>query len=226
MTTTNDDRAARALRNVAARVAVATLVVLGILAVAAVLWAGRVVVALLFLAIVIASAIRPSVEALRRRRVPRGVGVSLHYAVLLGLTALVLWWVIPAAIDQVQAALGPSNGLREEAQSVRLSPFGSRDSQVSPAHLEFPLLDPQVARELGIVTGRALLAPGRYDGSLRKCSATREPANTPKTMRIAVMPRGAVCLALRKTTSVKMMATAKPTMPPAIRPTHSTAEEA
>jgi hypothetical protein len=45
-------------------------------------------------------------------------------------------------------------------------------------------------------------------------------------MRIAVTPRGAVSLALRKTTSVKMMATAKPTMPPAIRPTHSTAEEA
>ena len=118
MTTTNDDRAARALRTLAARVAVATLVVLGILAVVAVLWAGRIVVALLFFAIVIASAIRPSVEALKRRRVPRGVGVLLHYAVLLGLTALVLWLVIPAAIDQVQAALGPSNGLREEAQSA------------------------------------------------------------------------------------------------------------
>jgi hypothetical protein len=65
-----------------------------------------------------------------------------------------------------------------------------------------------------------------YEGSLRKCSATREPANAPRTMRIAVTPRGAVSLASRKTTSVKMMATAKPTMPPAIRPTHSTAEEA
>jgi predicted PurR-regulated permease PerM len=118
MTTTNDDRAARALRNVAARVAVATLVVLGILVVVAVLWAGRIVVALLFLAIVIASAIRPSVEALKRWRVHRGVGVLLHYAVLLGITAVFLWLVIPAAIDQVQAALGPSSGLREEAQSA------------------------------------------------------------------------------------------------------------
>ena len=70
------------------------------------LWAGRIVVALLFFAIVIASAIRPSVEALKRRRVPRGVGVLLHYAVLLGLAALVLWLVIPAAIDQVQSCIG------------------------------------------------------------------------------------------------------------------------
>ncbi len=100
----------------AARVAVATLVVLGILAVVAVLWLGRIIVGLLFFAIVVASAIRPSVEALKRRRVPRGVGVLLHYAALLGLVAVVLWFVIPAAIDQVQAALGPSNGLREEAQ--------------------------------------------------------------------------------------------------------------
>jgi predicted PurR-regulated permease PerM len=118
MTPTSDDRAARALHNVAARVAVATLVVLGILVVVAVLWAGRIIVALLFLAIVIASAIRPSVEALKRWRVPRGVGVLLHYAVLLGVGAVVLWLVVPAAIDQVQAALGPSNGLREEAQSA------------------------------------------------------------------------------------------------------------
>jgi predicted PurR-regulated permease PerM len=116
VTTAKDDRPPRPLLIVAARVAVATLVVLGILAVAAVFWLGRIIVGLLFLALVIASAIRPSVEALKRRRVPRGIGVLLHYAVLFGLVALVLWLVIPAAIDQVQAALGPSNGLREEAQ--------------------------------------------------------------------------------------------------------------
>jgi predicted PurR-regulated permease PerM len=116
MTSTNADRARRPLRAFAARIAVATLVVLGILAIVSILWLGRVIVALLFFAIVIASALRPSVEALRRWRVPRGVGVLLHYAVLLSLIALVLWFVIPAAIDQVQAALGPSNGLREEAQ--------------------------------------------------------------------------------------------------------------
>jgi len=115
-TTSTDQGPPKPLRVFATRVAVATLVVLGLLAVVAVLWLGRVIVGLLFFAIVIASAIRPSVEAMKRRRVPRGIGVLLHYAVLAGLVAVVLWLVIPAAIDQVQAALGPSNGLREEAQ--------------------------------------------------------------------------------------------------------------
>lgn len=101
----------------AARVAVSTLVVLGILAVVATVWVGRLVVALVFFAVIIASAIRPSVEALKRRRVPRGIGVLLHYAVLLGLVVGALWLIVPAAIDQVQSALGPEHGLRQEAES-------------------------------------------------------------------------------------------------------------
>jgi hypothetical protein len=101
----------------AARVAVSTLVVLAILAVVATVWAGRLVVALFFFAIIIASAIRPGVDSLKRRRIPRGIGVLLHYAVLLGVVVGALWLVVPAAIDQVQSALGPEHGLREEAQS-------------------------------------------------------------------------------------------------------------
>jgi predicted PurR-regulated permease PerM len=99
-----------------ARVAVSTLVVLGILAIVATVWVGRLVVALLFFAIIIASAIRPGVEALKRRRVPRGVGVLLHYAVLLGLVVGALWLLVPALTDQVQSALGPEHGLRQEAE--------------------------------------------------------------------------------------------------------------
>jgi predicted PurR-regulated permease PerM len=116
MTTEGGDQSAMPLRALAARVAVSTLVVLGILAVVAAVWVGRLVVALLFFAIIIASAIRPGVEALKRRRIPRGVGVLLHYALLLSLVALTLWLVVPAAIDQVQTALGPDNSLRQEAQ--------------------------------------------------------------------------------------------------------------
>ena len=44
----------------AARVALSTLIVLGIAAGVATVWAGRLVVALLFFAIIIASAIRPA----------------------------------------------------------------------------------------------------------------------------------------------------------------------
>jgi predicted PurR-regulated permease PerM len=106
------------LRLVAGRVAVCTLVVLGIGTLAAALWVGRIVIALLFLAMVIAAAIRPSVEALRRWRVPRGIGVLLHYALFLGLVGLALWLVVPAAIDQVTHALGPEHGLRQEAQGT------------------------------------------------------------------------------------------------------------
>jgi len=106
-----------ALGALAARVAVSTLVIVAILAVAATVWTARLVVALLFFAIIIASAIRPGVDALKRRRVPRGIGVLLHYAVLLGLLAGALWLVVPAAVDQVQSALGPEHELLDEAQS-------------------------------------------------------------------------------------------------------------
>ena len=67
MSTTNDDRSRAPHRDFAGRVALATVVVVGILALVAVVWAGRLIVALLFFAIVIASAIRPSVEAMKRR---------------------------------------------------------------------------------------------------------------------------------------------------------------
>ncbi len=112
----SEQRAPMSLGLLAARVAVSTLVVLGILAVVATVWVGRLVVALVFFAVIIASAIRPSVEALKRRRVPRGIGVLLHYAVLLGLVVGALWQIVPAAIDQVQSALGPEHGLRQEAE--------------------------------------------------------------------------------------------------------------
>jgi hypothetical protein len=68
MTETNNDRPPMPHRLLAGRVALTTLVVLGILALVTVVWVGRVVVALLFFAVVIASAIRPSIEAMRRRR--------------------------------------------------------------------------------------------------------------------------------------------------------------
>ena len=51
---------------------------------------------------------RPGVEALRRRGVPRGVGVLVHYAVLLGLVALFLAFVVPQLVHEVQAALTAS----------------------------------------------------------------------------------------------------------------------
>src|SRR4029453_19091789 len=75
---------------VARKAAIATLVVLGLIALALALWKLRVLVSLLFLGLVIAAAMRPGVEWLHERRVPRGVGVAIPYLALPGLFALFL----------------------------------------------------------------------------------------------------------------------------------------
>lgn len=90
----------------ARRAAVATLVVVAILACAVALWELRVLLSLFLLGLVIAAAMRPGVVWLRRRRVPAPVGVGLHYVALLGLIALFLWLVVPRAIDQLSNATG------------------------------------------------------------------------------------------------------------------------
>lgn len=89
----------------ARRAAIATLVVGAIVVSALVLWKLKLVIALLFLAFILAAAMRPGIEALKRRGLPRGIGLSIHYVLLLGLVAVFLWAVVPRAVDQVQSAL-------------------------------------------------------------------------------------------------------------------------
>jgi predicted PurR-regulated permease PerM len=89
----------------ARRAAVATLVALSVVVAALALWKIKVVIALVFMGFIVAAAMRPSVDWLdRRARIPRAAGVLLHYLVLLGVVALVLWLFVPRAIDQVQQA--------------------------------------------------------------------------------------------------------------------------
>ena len=80
------------------------------------LWKLRVVIALLFLAFIIAAAMRPSVEWLRRYRVPRGIGILAHYVALVGAIGLLIWFVVPSAIDQIQEAVPTTSELREQAR--------------------------------------------------------------------------------------------------------------
>jgi predicted PurR-regulated permease PerM len=94
------------MKDTARKAFVATLIVVTVVALALALWKLRVVIALLFLAFIIAAAMRPSVDWLHRHRIPRGIGILAHYAVLLGVIALLLWAVVPRAIDQVDNALG------------------------------------------------------------------------------------------------------------------------
>ena len=84
---------------------VTTLVALAVIVCALALWKVKIVVALVFLGLVYAAAMRPGVEAPGRdRTLPRPVGVGLHYLAVLGVLALLLWLVVPRAIDQVDAA--------------------------------------------------------------------------------------------------------------------------
>jgi predicted PurR-regulated permease PerM len=103
------------MRHSAAHVALATLVAVGVVVGVLALWKLKVLIALLFLAFIVAAAMRPSVEWLRRRRVPRGIGIGLHYIAVAGLVALLLWLVVPRAADQIETAVG-GNKLRAEAR--------------------------------------------------------------------------------------------------------------
>jgi predicted PurR-regulated permease PerM len=90
----------------ARRAALITLVVGGIVVLALALWQLRLLVALLFLAFILAAAMRPTIENLARHGIPRALGIGLHYLALFGLIAALLWVVVPRAIDQVDSAIG------------------------------------------------------------------------------------------------------------------------
>ncbi len=95
------------METTARRAAAATLVALSIIVAALALWKIKAVIALLFLGFTLAAAMRPGVAWLNKRaRIPRGLGVLIHYAVLLGMVALVLWLIVPRALSEVQQAIG------------------------------------------------------------------------------------------------------------------------
>jgi predicted PurR-regulated permease PerM len=99
----------------ARRAAVTTIVALAIVVAALALWKIKLVIALVFLGIIIAAAMRPGVEWLQRTaRVPRGFGVLIHYAVLLGIIVLALSFLVPRAVQQVQQA---TSGNQLQAQA-------------------------------------------------------------------------------------------------------------
>jgi predicted PurR-regulated permease PerM len=94
-----------------------TLVVIGLVALALALWKIRLIVGLVFAAMIIAAAIRPGVDWLARFGIPRVIGVLAHYAVLIALIALGLSFGVPAALHQVDRALSPS-GKAQIAQAA------------------------------------------------------------------------------------------------------------
>jgi predicted PurR-regulated permease PerM len=95
-----------------------TLVALCVIVGALALWKLRVVIALLFVAFIVAAAIRPGVEWLHARRVPRAAGVLLHYLALVAVFALLVWLIVPQAISEVQHALGGKSAAEEVHQAA------------------------------------------------------------------------------------------------------------
>ena len=85
---------------------VGTLVAVAVVALALALWKLKIVIALVFLGFIVAAAMRPGVDRLAEHRVPRPVGVALHYLALAAAIGLLLWFVVPRAINQVSQAIG------------------------------------------------------------------------------------------------------------------------
>ena len=90
----------------ARRALVAAVVFVAVVALALALWKVRLLIALLFLAFVVSAAMRPGVEWLKRRGLPRALGIAAHYLAFAGFVALLLWLVVPRALDQIGTALG------------------------------------------------------------------------------------------------------------------------
>jgi predicted PurR-regulated permease PerM len=105
--------------SIARRALIATAVAVGVVALAVALWKLRLIVALVFVAMTWAAAMRPGVESLRRRGVPRPVGVFLHYLGLLGLVALFLAFVVPQLVHEIQAALTTATSPHPHATGVK-----------------------------------------------------------------------------------------------------------
>jgi predicted PurR-regulated permease PerM len=119
-----------------------TLVVLGTIVGALALWKLKVLVALLLAAITIAASMRPGVEWMAARRIPRIVAIVVHYLVFLGLVAGFLAFVVPRLTGEVQTALAvnphahPGSGLGDKVLAAlerRLHHLPAAGKLVHPA---------------------------------------------------------------------------------------------
>jgi predicted PurR-regulated permease PerM len=104
------------MKETARRALVVSAIFVGVVAFALALWKIKLLLALLFFGFIIAAAMRPGVTFLHDRlRIPRVVGVLSHYAGLIGLVALLLYFVVPTAKDQIAAAVPTSRSELNQA---------------------------------------------------------------------------------------------------------------
>ena len=101
------------------RVLVSTLIVVGVVVAVLALWKLRVLIALLFLAFIVTAAMRPSIEWLRARGIPRGVGIGVHYLAVATLLGLLLWLVVPIAGSETATNAPPMPSARAPLAMIR-----------------------------------------------------------------------------------------------------------
>jgi predicted PurR-regulated permease PerM len=132
------------MRETAKRALVAVVVGGGIVVLALALWRLRLLIALLFLGFIIAAAMRPGIEALARRGVPRAGGILLHYVGLAAAVGLMLWAVVPRVIDQVDEAIGELPQQTEEATGIKHEILNSIQQRLDTLPSGEQIFDPAV----------------------------------------------------------------------------------
>ena len=128
----------------ARRALIATSVAVGVIVLALALWKLRLIVALLFVAVTWAAAMRPGVDWLARHRVPRGIAVLLHYVVLIGLVALFLAFVVPHLITETTTAIQNASTLKPHPTSLRDRIFNALHRRLSHLPAAGSILHPAI----------------------------------------------------------------------------------
>lgn len=80
--------------------------ILGVLLLVYFAWLIQDILAILFVTLILSSAIDPWIDWMQKRGVPRGVGISLVYILLLGVISLVVYLIIPPIASQFSQLTG------------------------------------------------------------------------------------------------------------------------
>lgn len=158
----------------AGQVALATLFVAAVVGFAWLIYLYRGVVALLLLAIVLSTAIRPAVLWLRRRGIPRPLGVVLVYLALMVVLGVVIVLVAPPLVAQVGtiATRLPEyyQGLREMLLSSP-SPLLRNIAEIIPAETALAAPDVPVEGAVGPVVVQSLAYANATVGGMLSAAA-------------------------------------------------------
>lgn len=93
------------------------LKVIGVFAGVLFLWIIRDVLGILFVALVLASALDPWVDKFSRYRIPRGLSILVTYIIFLGAFVLVFYLLIPPLLDQVSEILVSLRNITPQIES-------------------------------------------------------------------------------------------------------------